>query len=314
MQNLRLGVHASAIGKSASSLRLQGLDFLRDMAIILVLLHHHPAFPPLLPGFGWIGVDLFFTLSGFLVAGLLFSDFANRGAIDVPFFVFRRALKILPSFLFLIFATIFIEAAKSWITQTPWGISPQRIGSELFFLQSYCGGLFVHTWSLAVEVHFYVLLLLVVYAGLRWFPKAFFAYYPACIAVIAASCLLLRVYTNARYTFDFWSMVTPTHLRIDGLWLGSLIAYYYYFHKKLFIRIVNKYAFLIAILTAIAFAIFIVHQTNTIFTHTFGLTLLSVGFCGIVVLTLCGESKGSAAKRGFVQGTTKSVRCIGVHS
>lgn len=294
--------------------RLKGLDVLRGIAIILVLLHHHSSFPPFLPGFGWIGVDLFFALSGFLVAGLLFSDFVGSGAINVRVFILRRGLKILPSFLFLILVTISVEGAKSFFTGTSWGISPQRVFSELFFLQSYCGGLFVHTWSLAVEVHFYVFLLLVVYMGLKWFPGQFIKYFPIGVAVIMLSCLLLRINVNVRHAFDFWSMVTPTHLRIDSLWLGSLIAYYYYFKRQVLICFVTRYKKIVVLIAAAAFAVFGMRHTDVFFTYTIGLTLLSIGFCSIVVLTLCGGNKPLAVKKTFLKSIAGFAGFIGVHS
>ncbi|MBX6315440.1 MAG: acyltransferase, partial [Isosphaeraceae bacterium] len=86
-----------------------GLDILRAVAILLVLGHHAPFSPsdrPILlraPLFallygGWCGVDLFFVLSGFLVSGLLFTEFKAHGRISPGRFLIRRGFKIYPQF------------------------------------------------------------------------------------------------------------------------------------------------------------------------------------------------------------------------
>ena len=72
--------------------RNQGLDFLRTIAVIMVLGRH--AVPGSWLGrAGWEGVDLFFVLSGFLISGLLFDAWLKHGTVDVPRFLVRRGLK-----------------------------------------------------------------------------------------------------------------------------------------------------------------------------------------------------------------------------
>ncbi|MBA4135425.1 MAG: acyltransferase, partial [Flavobacterium sp.] len=72
--------------------RLLQLDFLRGMAILLVLLRHKKLFSFTVT-MGWIGVDLFFVLSGFLVSGLLFKEYQKHGNIKPGLFLIRRAYK-----------------------------------------------------------------------------------------------------------------------------------------------------------------------------------------------------------------------------
>ena len=88
--------------------RLLPLDFLRGVAILLVLMRHSPlasskvgyiAYPFALIGrMGWTGVDLFFVLSGFLIGGLLFREIATRETLDIKRFIIRRGFKIWPSY------------------------------------------------------------------------------------------------------------------------------------------------------------------------------------------------------------------------
>src|SRR5262245_19628234 len=94
--------------------RLRELDILRGVAILLVLGRHVIDIPDTVPPLvrrlffvwrqiGWIGVDLFFVLSGFLVSGLLFGEYRLTGRIRLGRFLIRRGLKIYPSFYFFLF-------------------------------------------------------------------------------------------------------------------------------------------------------------------------------------------------------------------
>ncbi|MEK6578407.1 MAG: acyltransferase family protein, partial [Bdellovibrionota bacterium] len=98
-----------AVGKYLPNPRLIELDVLRTAAVLLVLIRHiqilypgdHTLVGRILEAFqraGWIGVDLFFVLSGFLVSGLLFKEFQRFGEIKIISFLIRRALKIYPAF------------------------------------------------------------------------------------------------------------------------------------------------------------------------------------------------------------------------
>src|SRR6266478_1738772 len=147
----------------ASSHRSKELDCLRCLAVLLVLSRHMPVFPDNLTGAlrvpahllyeaGWAGVDLFFVLSGFLIAGLLFREHQQYRRIDFKQFIVRRGLKIYPAFYCLIAATVGIAVLNRW--NLPW----KRIFAEVFFVQNYFTGLWSHTWSLAIEEHFYLLL------------------------------------------------------------------------------------------------------------------------------------------------------------
>ncbi len=130
--------------------RLRELDFLRGIAILLVLMRHQ-----LLFGFtktmGWIGVDLFFVLSGFLVSGLLFKEYQKFGNIKPKLFLIRRGFKIYPLYFltYLLYLTpIIIKKKLEW----------NGFLSDLFFVQNYVNGwgyAYSASWSLAVEEHFY---------------------------------------------------------------------------------------------------------------------------------------------------------------
>jgi peptidoglycan/LPS O-acetylase OafA/YrhL len=101
---------------------------------------------------GWIGVDLFFVLSGFLISGLLFLEYRSAGELKLARFFLRRGLKIYPAFWAMLFASVLglVLAGKS--------VRGIAIAGELLFVQNYTQSIWEHTWSLAVEEHFYLLL------------------------------------------------------------------------------------------------------------------------------------------------------------
>src|SRR6188474_3449733 len=125
--------------------RLRELDFLRGIAIVLVLMRHQ-----YLSGFtttmGWVGVDLFFVLSGFLVSGLLFREYLREGTVHVTRFLIRRGLKIYPAFYVFLLLSVWFG-----VTVRQAQIPPRLLVGEILFLQNYVGRLWPHTWSLAVE-------------------------------------------------------------------------------------------------------------------------------------------------------------------
>jgi len=129
-----------------TSNRLAQLDFLRAVAIFLVIGNHSAICPPETSVIlnkitavwhrgGWTGVDLFFVLSGFLIAGLLFNEYKKRGAIDIKRFLIRRGFKIYPAFWFLILTTLAVSLLN--------GEAIYRSGflSELLFVQNYHPGI-----------------------------------------------------------------------------------------------------------------------------------------------------------------------------
>ena len=137
---------------------------------------------------GWVGVDLFFVLSGFLIGGLLFREYRKYGALSFPRFFVRRGLKIYPPFIALVVATIVVRICTA---------EPMRwrdVLGEFLFLQNYLGKMWIHTWSLAVEEHFYLLLPLVLFILIRRNPRSRdpFARLPRLFLVLACGELCLR--------------------------------------------------------------------------------------------------------------------------
>jgi peptidoglycan/LPS O-acetylase OafA/YrhL len=251
--------------------RLLSIDVLRLVACLLVLGRHAdwPQFSgPLAPFFqawytgGWVGVDLFFVLSGFLIGGLLFSELRRSGSLRVGRFLIRRGWKIYPPFYAMILFTVLFTQVHQ-IAPFSW----HDTLSELFFLQNYAGHLSLQTWSLAVEEHFYLLLPLVLLAirnRLHLLP-----WLVACSAVI---CLGVRMVIGLPGAHIY------THARIDSLLFGVLLAYGYHYHSAMFLAVAQKGRGWLAAagLALLAPAFYFDHDT-TPWIITIGFTMLYVG-------------------------------------
>ncbi len=144
--------------------RVPGIDGLRGLAVLAVVIYHF--FGDVLPG-GYLGVDVFFVLSGFLITSLLVREYGANGRIDLKDFWVRRARRILPAALFVLVIGTAIAGIVGGDAAV--GLGAQFLGT-LFFVnnwtqiagsQSYFADsgvqLFAHFWSLAVEEQFYVL-------------------------------------------------------------------------------------------------------------------------------------------------------------
>jgi peptidoglycan/LPS O-acetylase OafA/YrhL len=197
-------------------MRNPSLDFLRGTAVILVLFRHHWIGVDWLQEIGWIGVDLFFVLSGFLVSGLLFKEYQRAGEIRPLRFLIRRGFKIYPMFylsLAVTYAVLPFTQFPNFENLNPRGKTLAMIAEPLF-LQNYFGAIWAHHWSLAVEEHFYIglaLLFPLLVKHIRFVP------------LVMVACLAMR------YFSDQEMILTRTHLRIDSLLMGVLISYVWHF-------------------------------------------------------------------------------------
>ena len=288
--------------------RLVGLDVLRALAIFLVLGRHMPAAPRSWPAGlrsffdvwqrgGWVGVDLFFVLSGFLISGLLFAEYDARGRISPLRFYARRAWKIYPPFFTLIAFTILIAAG-------PVDLLDHRLLSEVFFLQSYQPGIWPHSWSLAVEEHFYLLLPLVLLLILATSSRseAPFRVLPRIGAVLAVVGLLSRLYTWHRVPgYSHLGNLYPTHLRFDSLFFGVVLAYFHRYHSSRFLALSKPWrVHLLAGGVVLLLPAFMYRLETTPFIYTAGLTLFYLGSGMLLVAILQFDLQDRAVLRPVV--------------
>lgn len=279
-------------------MRLRQLDILRSVAILGVLLVHAPQTLPDLPGFlktplrhlqgaGWTGVDLFFVLSGFLISGLLFREHQKYGKIEIGRFFVRRGLKIYPPFfVFLAISVIFVPLSGRPI----WG---ELILHEALFIQNYFPGIWVHTWSLAVEEHFYILLpiaVMVMARSSREICNNVFRIIPILFLFVAITCLAGRVITSFQLpNFKSHTHHFPTHLRFDSLLFGVLLSYFYHFKRNAILLVVNRNRVLGWGLSLLLLVPVLIEPSQVFFTRTFGYTLLYLGFGGVMMMSLTAK-------------------------
>jgi peptidoglycan/LPS O-acetylase OafA/YrhL len=194
------------------------LDGLRGLAMLLVFLYHVVVYPPWRRPFaiGWIGIELFFVLSGFLITGLIVDSTGERHQLR-NFYV-RRALRILPLY-YLVLAVLYV---CTWVQGGP--AAERVLGEQAWFwlLQSnlqmafegwYKPLYFAHFWSLAHEIQFYAVWpLLLVALGPR---RALLA-----TGVIAAASFTLRNALPVAWPFSY----AATFNHLEGMMAGSAIA------------------------------------------------------------------------------------------
>ena len=225
--------------RTAGGVRLPyipGLDGLRALAVIAVLLYH--AGPRWAPG-GFLGVEVFFVISGYLITSLLLAEWRQRGRIDLAAFWVGRARRLLPALYVLLvvtlaFAVLFLPeevaglrldalAAVGYVTN--WYLV---LGQESYFEAVGRPSLLQHLWSLAIEEQFYLLWPLLFAAGMslgtrRWWRRRLLLAALAALVGAAASALLMTVL--------YGTGVEPSRLyygtdtRATGLLVGAALAY-----------------------------------------------------------------------------------------
>jgi len=270
--------------------RQPGLDLLRALAIILVVVYHAALFGFKLPGrvdrFGWIGVDLFFVLSGYLIGGQLLASLARDQRIKLGRFFTRRALRIVPAY-FVVLAIYFLLPA--------WREYPEMSQPLWKFLLSvqnialHGGTAFSHAWSLAVEDQFYValpFLLLFLYRR----PRA--AIIVPCLIVVGG--VGLRAFLAAQNAsvdggvsfrgFQAW-IYYPTWTRLDPLVLGVVVAGIERFRPNWWQRLINCASwFWLPGLGLIVYALYLGETENlTIGACVWQFPLIAVGMAAILV-------------------------------
>jgi peptidoglycan/LPS O-acetylase OafA/YrhL len=291
-----------AIAAATGSRQIPALDGIRGLAIIWVVFHNATGIPltlpasrwlhlfPLLASRGWIGVQLFFALSGFLItAGLLDSQ---RTAHYLRNFYAKRALRILPLYYAVLFALFVVlphlitprshysheDQASLWLFVLNWtNLQPYGFG---------------HFWSLAVEEQFYLFWPLVVW---RLPPRRLL---PVCVW-ISAGALLVRCVLTA-YGADPHTLYANTACRMDALALGGAGA--------CLLRIPALRQQLLSrlrVIGSLALVLFLagvplthIYDTDRWTGETFGYTLLAV--CSATLVTAVAVLPGARPRAGIV--------------
>lgn len=277
--------------------RLPGLDLLRAIAIVWVMLFHSYIVGGLgerfamLQNDGWMGVDLFFVLSGYLIGSQLLKPLSRGEPLSFTDFYLRRAFRVLPV-LWVMLALYFVWPA---LREAP-GIEPlwQFLTFTLNFLIDYQHNkAFSHLWSLCVEEHFYLL-----FPWLAWWltrrPSAT-KFIAICIAIVLAGMAIrgyvwqysmapVRDLDDERFGLRFVEGIYyPTYTRLDGLLAGVILATIKAYRPLLWARIqARANGLLVGGLVVVAAAIWLFQDRTGFWPSVVGYPLLSAGLALLV--------------------------------
>jgi peptidoglycan/LPS O-acetylase OafA/YrhL len=210
---------------TAVSNRLFGLDTLRALAVLAVMFYHLTVFGELplriLPVtyFGWMGVDLFFVLSGFLIGQQVLKPYLSGKRPSIAEFYRRRAYRILPAYLVVLALYFLVPVWRDFPVLEPlW----KFLTFTMNFGFSFDRRGFSHAWSLCVEEHFYLVLPLLATLLMRR-PSA--RKTVAALAFVVLFGIALRSFLIAHYPDDVWTDIYyPSYTRLDGLITGVTLA------------------------------------------------------------------------------------------
>jgi peptidoglycan/LPS O-acetylase OafA/YrhL len=217
---------------SSSSRYIHSVDGLRAVAVLAVLLYHLGI--DWIPG-GFLGVDLFFVISGYVITGLILDSIARSGTLDLRAFYLSRIRRLLPALVaMLVFTTLFIgvyapETVRRFVSDIPYVLTGSMNWALVAREQDYFESigrppLLQHTWSLAVEAQFYFIWPLVLLFILKYFGKKNISF--AALAIAIASGVALFAYSIRIDTQE--SAISHVYFGTDthsiGLFLGSALA------------------------------------------------------------------------------------------
>lgn len=267
---MRVADYASAVSDTgapvATSRRAVGPDLLRAIAVLMVMLWHlptparvgvlHDAWP-----WGWLGVDVFFVLSGYLIGGQLMARMAQGRRIDFADFYLRRAFRILPAFLAVLALYLLVPTMREGKAMLPaWRFLTFSMNWNL---DAKATGTFSSAWSLCVEEYFYLLApltLLALRGRAKWAG-------PVLAGLILAGGMALRAGLFASVADAPWNLYMaklyyPTWVRLDGLLLGVLLAAGRTFRPQLMARWAPPWAALLGGLAMMAAALLVIKDNG----------------------------------------------------
>jgi peptidoglycan/LPS O-acetylase OafA/YrhL len=182
--------------------------------------------------------------------------------------------------------------------------STRQIWAELFFVQNFTHGIMGISWSLAIEEHFYLILVLLTVWALKkdWIRKQ--KAVVACCIGIALICLGLRTWLSYSRPFDVYTHFFPTYLRLDALFFGVLLSWFYQFRPVLFNNFFIRYRVPLLLCIPAGLSVpFLLNIENPL--------LLSIGLT--IIYSCCGAGIGVmlAARRHWNHPAWRPVIYIG---
>jgi len=270
--------------------RQPGLDTLRTLAILLVFLFHyrifaHPKWIDAAGSFGWTGVDLFFVLSGYLIAGQLFRQVKSSGSVSLGNFYVKRIFRILPAYLTVVAIYFCVPPFREREALAP--LWKYLTFTQNFGLDLRTNGTFSHAWSLCIEEQFYLLLPFIITAlvALRWGRSSGWL-----IGFLFLAGFAARIYSWQHFlqpileADDFgiswykW-IYYPTYNRLDGLLVGITVAGLTTFYPRARNAIMQRGSiFLTVALALIGLACYICLDAQSYVASVFGFPLVAIAY------------------------------------
>lgn len=278
------------------------LDGLRGVSILLVLSVHMRLIAPVtgsvLPAGGFLGVDVFFVISGFLITSLLLSEYQTTHNISLKSFYWRRALRLFPALLGVLLFTSLLAGLYGSFSAL--GLTPIRLASTLTYftnwIRAYEGSetwLLFHFWSLSIEEQFY-LIWPAVLLSLLWFKVR-----PAVITLLVIAAIVASVFLKL-WLFDSGATVNRVYYgsdtRADSVLIGCLASLAL---SLGYIRITEQAQRLLSAMARagviIIFGFIVVSSDGFQPLYLGGLTLISLSV-GAIVLHLTASPESAAAR------------------
>lgn len=199
--------------------------------MLLVMLRH--AFPDIFPGAGVVGIVMFFTLSGYLITGVLTKELTTGGRIDYRRFYMRRARRLLPALLAMVVVFVAVTATVDPLDES--GSLPRTVAVLLTFTGNlpviHLGGAAFHCWTLATEEQFY--LVWPALLALAWRRRSVTATLVSTAVIVLAGCVATLVWLwpypdNAYGLPTSWFVCfvigAATRLRGDSGWMSAKLV------------------------------------------------------------------------------------------
>ena len=275
-------------GSGGSSTYLPGLDGLRGVAVLLVV-----AFHASVPGFGggFLGVEVFFVISGFLITGILLREIEENGRLDLKNFYIRRALRLLPA---LVLCLVVLMGV--WTVVGEWEELRHTSTGALYVIfysvnwaRSYGWGdtgLLSHTWSLSIEEQFYIAWPFCLLLMLRGLGPRKTAVSIALLTGLVYLSNFLRI-DDTRWT----ALYLGTWSRAGGLLCGASLAAWAWRDPTRVRGLASRYAWLAAPGAALLLAVLQLHfAASDPWLYKIGLPLCGVASSVLIATLSWNES------------------------
>jgi peptidoglycan/LPS O-acetylase OafA/YrhL len=243
---------------------IKQIDGLRGISIISVVLYHF--FPEIFKG-GFIGVDIFFVISGFVISKILIEEFNLNKTISIKNFYVKRIKRIFPAFFLVIFSSsifsYFILLPNYLVDFSKSSLASVFFSSNFYFFftnQSYAAissnfKPLLHLWSLSVEEQFYVFFPVFILIILKFFKNNYF------LALIISLLILLYIFSNILENLYYGSSFYLLPTRAVQFLIGCLVAYLYLKEdENLNFQILISPLFYLSTITIIIFILFITNE------------------------------------------------------